>query len=1208
MRKSSLTKGILCATAFALTLPTLSSADEKAAKPGGKVEDKKAAKPGEVALEKPTLLCLGVRWVIHGDTNRNAAVAFYYRKDRRGGLFSGKPQWTRAMDLFPVNPTGMKTPPTKGATLFAGSVFDLTPDTPYELRLVLKDPDGGGKEEILKARTRGEPRPPDKMNVLHVFAAVADEEKIAEFAAKGVPMVRGLRAANEKAEPGTKLIIHEGWYWGGFKAKSGTPKEPIVWQGVNRDRCVIDGDGRGISISIDERHDIFFENLTFRNAGYAILGNGASRVVVRRCRFTQCSGCVYFKHHRKPGSLEDMYICDNEFIGHRNGWPRHKKIGPASGNAIMYNGEGHVIAFNRFRFFWDAIGTGDDPPTRAVDIYNNEFSELWDNGIEADYDDGNIRIFRNRFTNVLDPLSVQPLYGGPAYFVRNVLYNYLGSPLKMKRATGKGHPNGALYLHNTAIKLGTAVLCQNDYNIYNMFYRNNLFVGRPRGSVIEYGGRTLCIGFNYDYNIYVGKGSSFARWDKRGFKTIDDLRKQRGQEIHGIHLPSDEGIFATARMPDDSAVAYPTSRADVTLADKSPVLDKGQVLWNVNTDFTGKAPDPGAYERGRPIPHYGPRPEGAAHVSKPAKDGGRASREPQPPPPSPENVDLYASRLGDIRLERPTLTSLGMEVVVLGDMNGDGVVQIHAMKKGERWPKWVRGPDLRPFVPMGTDRRLQDSTRLFIGSIFNLDPGAEYSLKVTVDDLDGGDARILKARTLPLPDSLKHDKVIHVVTAEKSIKPVADKSRKKKRKKTAPEEIVTSLKDANKRAKPGTLIRIHPGTHQAGLALKSGTAEKPIVWQGEDRKTCILQAPGGQSVLDLTRARHVVIKDLAFSKADPAIQADGASGIVVQGCRFDACSKGIDMGRHLKDSPVQDNAIVDNEFIGLCESFPRTGSSKGQGSFGVRYTGSGIAINHNRFLRLWDAIATTSQRPKRSVDIIGNDFFQILDNAIEAYHAEHNLRVLRNRFFNTGDTIVIQELYGGPLYVIHNVIVNPGGEVMRMKPDAPKATNGLWFMHNTLVKQGTPLVCWGRYPLYNLYFRNNLVVGTPRSYFLEFGSGAYPRRSSFDYDGWVGDSKLFWRLGGPHHNTIKHLYRNTQHEEHGIHIRKLENVFVKGAVPDYKKAVAHKDIDLRLADISPFIDRGQALPGINDGFKGRAPDMGAYEHGAEPPKYGPRWE
>lgn len=39
-------------------------------------------------------------------------------------------------------------------------------------------------------------------------------------------------------------------------------------------------------------------------------------------------------------------------------------------------------------------------------------------------------------------------------------------------------------------------------------------------------------------------------------------------------------------------------------------MDAGAVLVNINDNFTGKAPDLGAYELGQDLPLYGPRPAG----------------------------------------------------------------------------------------------------------------------------------------------------------------------------------------------------------------------------------------------------------------------------------------------------------------------------------------------------------------------------------------------------------------------------------------------------------------------------------------------------------------------------------------------------------------------------------------------------------------------
>ena len=41
-----------------------------------------------------------------------------------------------------------------------------------------------------------------------------------------------------------------------------------------------------------------------------------------------------------------------------------------------------------------------------------------------------------------------------------------------------------------------------------------------------------------------------------------------------------------------------------------------------------------------------------------------------------------------------------------------------------------------------------------------------------------------------------------------------------------------------------------------------------------------------------------------------------------------------------------------------------------------------------------------------------------------------------------------------------------------------------------------------------------------------------------------------------------------------------------------------KDLDFRLRPGSAAIDRGVALPNINDGFTGKAPDLGALEGGS----------
>ena len=52
---------------------------------------------------------------------------------------------------------------------------------------------------------------------------------------------------------------------------------------------------------------------------------------------------------------------------------------------------------------------------------------------------------------------------------------------------------------------------------------------------------------------------------------------------------------------------YNPEDLDFRLKAGSAAIDAGMELPTITDGFTGKAPDLGAYELGRPLPHYGPR-------------------------------------------------------------------------------------------------------------------------------------------------------------------------------------------------------------------------------------------------------------------------------------------------------------------------------------------------------------------------------------------------------------------------------------------------------------------------------------------------------------------------------------------------------------------------------------------------------------------------
>src|SRR5438046_5496116 len=127
-----------------------------------------AVTPGRFVVERPTLICLGFEWQIAGDDNRNATVEVSYRK-------AGEPSWKQGLPLFRLG--GEKvirkdlgldyTAPE----MFAGSIFDLEPDTEYEARFEMRDSDGvrGSAVHIVRARTRREPAAAHDGRTLHVY-------------------------------------------------------------------------------------------------------------------------------------------------------------------------------------------------------------------------------------------------------------------------------------------------------------------------------------------------------------------------------------------------------------------------------------------------------------------------------------------------------------------------------------------------------------------------------------------------------------------------------------------------------------------------------------------------------------------------------------------------------------------------------------------------------------------------------------------------------------------------------------------------------------------------------------------------------------------------------------------------------------------------------------------------------------------------------
>jgi hypothetical protein len=165
--------------------------------------------------------------------------------------------------------------------------------------------------------------------------------------------------------------------------------------------------------------------------------------------------------------------------------------------------------------------------------------------------------------------------------------------------------------------------------------------------------------------------------------------------------------------------------------------------------------------------------------------------------------------------------------------------------------------------------------------------------------------------------------------------------------------------------------------------------------------------------------------------------------------------------------------------------------------------------------------------------------------------------------------------------------------------------SGALVFHNTSVKAGMPLLLMTGATVSNSIYRNNLFVGTTGNYAYE--SLARMHNCDFDYDGFGGTWKLFLKFNGVRYPTMEAVRKTAPVYQHAVRVDPT-TLFQSGVRPpvEVKEQFAIDLNDLRLSGRNKAIDAGVVLPGINDGYRAAAPDLGAYERGAELPHYGPR--
>ena len=540
--------------------------------------DSRTVWAGELLIEPPTLINLGFEWFIEDDNNRNAAVAVSYRK-------TGETAWKESLPLLRLNGERVYSQyrlDVVSPNMFAGSVLDLVPDTAYEIRLTLSDPDGvrGQAQRTVTVRTRPEPMPYAGGRVFHVYPPGFTGKKI-EPAFDGLMCAYNFwcagtdwaTAGRPRVRPGDIILVHAGVYKYNryeytndvavnrttpldgtyFLTADGTADMPIVIKGAGDGEAIFDGAGNYALFDVRAADYHYFEGITFRNADYAILAGtqfllGSKGLTVKRSKFLDVGAGVFTNF---AGS-SNFYIADNSFHGrndpkHLIGWSNPQFWGKFNGVngqihppamksyvAVKVYGPGHVIAYNYVTDFHDGIDVetygspdGAEPSGPGV-IGGPRYPprEFWDRRPVA------IDIYNNYITSSHDnPIETDGSLHN-IRVMRNMLINHashafcnqpsLGGPVYWIRNIAYNLPGGSTRLTGGSagvIFYNNTILSETSGNPQNGHWRNNLMLGQNSNPTIF----SVITNTNYtssDHNGFrLNPGAKVAfRWNSPKFE------------------------------------------------------------------------------------------------------------------------------------------------------------------------------------------------------------------------------------------------------------------------------------------------------------------------------------------------------------------------------------------------------------------------------------------------------------------------------------------------------------------------------------------------------------------------------------------------------------------------------------------------------------------------------------------------------------------
>ena len=552
--------------------------------------------PGAIRTDA-TFENISINYSISDDVNRNSELVLRYKETGAANFEAG----AITMRAFP----GLVIDGNITSRNFhAGSVMFLTPGTTYEIELELTDPDGGSIITSQFITTKAIPQAPVTANIRYVSPGNGGGN-----GTETSPYL-GLQTAADNAQQGDHFIVTAGNYQPFTIINSGTAMEPISFISEMPQAAIIDGANTSSGIiTLGDFNTIvshiIVDGFTIQDGARGVDAQNTQFVTVRNNIIQNVD--YGYVNRREHGNEQDQYITNNLILGNTT-WPQS---GIPSERGIDIRGNNNVVSYNTIKNFGDGVST-DGPPYEiaySLDIHNNDIQNIPDDLIEVDGIISNARVYANRGFNGRAGVSLAPVYGGPAYVLRNLFFNLENSAFKMNRG-----PSGIVAVHNTSVNHDNTVESTNGWQ--NTYFRNNVFL--TSRYCVEMFGLVSGSEDDWDYGAYYstragGVGTEWFKWNNIRYANVPELQNSGLLEANAIVVAFSD--FENASLPDPWPVEYDASQRNFSPVQNSAVIDNGDNIAHLNSAFvTDGFPDRGALEYGESVPRYGHRFDINTHV------------------------------------------------------------------------------------------------------------------------------------------------------------------------------------------------------------------------------------------------------------------------------------------------------------------------------------------------------------------------------------------------------------------------------------------------------------------------------------------------------------------------------------------------------------------------------------------------------------------